>query len=79
MLSNAVLLQERKKRGLDSEQIYLADVMAYQVCCLLCAQFVCHKCIVLYDVAFRASLKKLRNCTARLGKHPRYVIPFIVQ
>ena len=36
--SGYVLLQERKKQGVDNEQVYLADVMAYQVCCLLYAQ-----------------------------------------
>ena len=81
-LNDVLLLQERKKRGVDSEQIYLADVMAYQVCYLLCANtcaYLSQVHIMLYDVAFRASLKKLPNCTARQAKHPRYIpLPFIV-
>ena len=70
--NNAVILQERKKRAVDSDQIYLADVMAYQVCCLLFAQ--CSTSLSApCDFSFRANLKKLQNCTASLAKHPRYI------
>lgn len=40
---------------------------------------ICHICIIQYDISFRASLKKLQNCTTSLAKHLKYIAPFIVQ